>query len=921
MKIDLYLNGKLVEINQDIDFVLNKQFTDLTDLTSIIVDYSKTIKVPMTAHNNELFSYAYKFEMQVVANNDIITYDPTKKIPMTMTFNGSTVMDGYAILNSINLKDNTYEINLYGQLGKIFYDLKEKPLLKYKPEDEQNINGFWKSINMNNRTIRDSFFHWDRTSSSDSDWNSTDWTNFWGFAPQLIGKTDAIDTKTYEVNTSTEADRLKTFVDAINTTRGITYADTYVGDGLDFNQYQELRTYMTRPYVYVDSLLKLVQNEINNGDYDGYSMIFDQDWFNDNNPYYKNLCYFPGKESIVDSGNSSNGMVTWDNSERQMSFPQTFIPDTTAINLDGYTYSDAGGTLITISNSNSGEETNIGISLNCDGIVVRDRVTGVGDTTDFNQNGKWAFYNLANPHIVPIRYIGIYDSSDQLIYKLYLCDDTIHCVKEDSGFLYYSHTVLNMPNIWNMLKAMNSKVIVPNTCTWTNGSSSNNYCEVTQGYNFGNVVLPTNSFRFKVGCDKILIDYYGTSVNSANIPYSEYKSLCPFKNDSYKNALWTSGATFSLNFRPIPSMNVTSDNYRSGSIWSILDVLGNDFNPFTWMIDYAKRFRLFFDIDYNTKTITLKSGYFNSVEYKKVDVDYGKEVIVEPIVDKYKGINYGYKAGDGKKATKYYKNYGVQYGDMYIETGINLNNETLSLTPNSDEGVFIPADLSCLTFYNLNSQNPIAYRNPFYTNKMINTLDKDGKIEYFPFYAFRLTNIASSYWLTDDTPGQKNTGRYCYLDRNSGWDEEQMTTQGGNPVYYLQYALSLPQFDNYMTREVPVTPDEGDSDEPESHNYLFWTTFGVPKEVYNGYLPSNIDNYSIYSRWQNYLNEIFSVQNKKVTCYVRMSYPDFINFKFNQLFVIDDNVFLVNKIIDFNPNSTEPTKVELIEIGEVANLR
>ena len=109
--------------------------------------------------------------------------------------------------------------------------------------------------------------------------------------------------------------------------------------------------------------------------------------------------------------------------------------------------------------------------------------------------------------------------------------------------------------------------------------------------------------------------------------------------------------------------------------------------------------------------------------------------------------------------------------------------------------------------------------------------------------------------------------------------------------------------------------------EEETQNFLYWTTFGVPKEVYNGYLPSNIDNYSIYNRWKNYLNEIFNVHNKKVTCYVRMTYPDFINFKFNQLFVIDNCVFLVNKIIDFNPNSTEPTKVELIQISDVNNLK
>jgi hypothetical protein len=108
----------------------------------------------------------------------------------------------------------------------------------------------------------------------------------------------------------------------------------------------------------------------------------------------------------------------------------------------------------------------------------------------------------------------------------------------------------------------------------------------------------------------------------------------------------------------------------------------------------------------------------------------------------------------------------------------------------------------------------------------------------------------------------------------------------------------------------------------ETQTYIYWCTFNVPAEVYNGYIPSNIDNFCIRNRWLNYIEkEIFNVDNKKVTCYVRMTYPEFISFKFNQLFVIENSVFLVNKIIDFNPNSQEPTKVELLQISDVENLK
>lgn len=909
MKIDLYLNNQLVEINKDIDFVLNKQFTDLTDLTSIIVDYSKTVKVPMTAKNNELFNYTYKFERQVLLNGDVVSYDPTQKMSMTMVFNGNTVMEGYAVLNSVNLKDRTYEINLYGQLGKIFKDMKEKTLKDYK----KDTSGFWDYIRMNTYNVAKSFTN----DSKNMSWSSTDWSDFFGFAPQMMGKTDLIDTKSYEVNNVSVEDRVKTFADTINTTRSIDYADIYVGDGFDINQYQEIRTYMTRPYVYVDKLVKLVQNELNNSDYDGYTLTLNSDWFNNNNPYYKDMCFFPGTETVVDSGESTNGLVTWSANEITLTFPMVYLPSATT-DLDGYTYS-VNNNVVTVTNSDASSELTATLTLNCDRIITRDRITNVGDTTNFNTKGRWAYYNRG--YAFTIRYIGIYDANDSLLYKLYLCDDTLRNVVEEWGAIYYNHRVDVTKSVWSKLRGMDNRIITPNNYQWANSSSGHNYCELTQQFDFGNIVLPTNSFKFKMQCDEIVFSPYTNTayIANENINVSDYHTLCPFKNDNYKTRLWTDNSNILQYFKPIREMTVTSSNYRSNSYWSIFEILGNDFNPFTWLIDYAKKFRLFFDIDYSAKTINLKSGYFNSITYKKVNVDYNKDVIIEPIVNKYKYVNFGYKENNGKKFKKYLKNYGVAYGDIDLDTHIDINNEKMSLLPNKDESVFIPVKLETLTYGTLNSTNPLKFTNPLQTARVINTLNADDEIEYFQFYAFRLQNKTNSlipgadfYWISDDTPDQRNSGEYIYLDKNSGWQSEVETTEDGNNVYYLKGMNEIPQFDNNYPYATQVFGQFN----------ITWSTFTIPKEVYNGYVPSTLNNYCIYNtRWESFLNEIFNQNNKKVTCYVRLSYPEFINFKFNQVWVIDGSTFLVNKIIDFNPNSIEPTKVELIQISDVANLK
>lgn len=987
MKIELYLDGHQVEINNDIDFTLNKTFTELTDLTAIIVDYSKTISIPMTPDNNELFNMVFRLDHQVLMGTEYVDYDPSVRIPMAMFYNGDIVLEGYAVLNKVNLNTRTYEINLYGQLGKIFSELKEKTLVDYS-----GSNGFFQTFTMNKEAILKSF----QNDNPNLYWGSADWSDFFGFAPQLYGNTDILDTKNCELAGGTIMD----FVKTMNTTRGFESADYYIGDGLDFNQYGELRSYMARPYVYAGKLVQLVQNEINTGDYDGYTLTLDPDWFNSNNPYYTNLCYFPGRESVIDKGKSVTGFVTWNNSERTLSFPMGFLPSASTEGLEGYTYTTSGYT-VTIKDAGS-DNLGANISLNCDGITVRDRVTGVGNLSDFDRDGAWAYYNLPNGSgIVPVRYIAIYDGEGQMLYKLILCSENIVAVTEDSGFLSYSWSKQEHSNIWGKMKSRDDRVIAPNSTSWVNKGVDHNYCEVTQTYNFGNVIINTNKFSFRMQCDLV----FGSTGNiyKENISSSEYNTLCPFKNNKYKTTEWNrSGSTYSMYFTPVKQMDVTSLTYRSGSTWSIREILGEDFNPFTWLIDYAKKFRLFFDIDYMTRTINLKAGYFNTVDFKEAVVDYSKEVTVEPLLNRYKEINYGYADNESTKGRKYKNRYKVNYGDMTIETGIKINNDKMSLIPDKDESMFIPVKTNALYWDNLNSTAQIVYGHILKTDRIINTLNNEGEVEYYPFYCFRAGNHSISqafYRITDDTPEQKRTGKYTLIGKT------------GLSDYTLNMSL-IPQFDNFLSRSVEVSsviapsvarmaaiegidriekelaidrdiilPIEGDLDgtteeavnervdrftnpvtgevidvvvpvypeeplepvhpfepdlpvlpgsgtgsgtgttNPTYQTFLYWATFGVPREVYNGNVPSNIESYSVYNRWKNYLNEIFNVNNKKVTCYIRMSYPDYINFKFNQLLVIDGCTFLVNKVIDFNPNSTEPTKVELLQIQDPGNLK
>lgn len=93
-------------------------------------------------------------------------------------------------------------------------------------------------------------------------------------------------------------------------------------------------------------------------------------------------------------------------------------------------------------------------------------------------------------------------------------------------------------------------------------------------------------------------------------------------------------------------------------------------------------------------------------------------------------------------------------------------------------------------------------------------------------------------------------------------------------------------------------------------------------EVYYKWPRTIRDNYDIYTLfWQRYIEERYDRNNKVVTCYVNITPEEYQNFEFNKFVNIDNQLYFVNRIFDFNLTSNEPTKVELITIQDPAAYR
>lgn len=101
----------------------------------------------------------------------------------------------------------------------------------------------------------------------------------------------------------------------------------------------------------------------------------------------------------------------------------------------------------------------------------------------------------------------------------------------------------------------------------------------------------------------------------------------------------------------------------------------------------------------------------------------------------------------------------------------------------------------------------------------------------------------------------------------------------------------------------------------DGHNLC---TFATPSANYT-YVKGSYDNKNgIYKNfWENYLNERYNIQNKIVTCYLYLTPYDIANFQYNNFVKIQNQLYMVNKIYDYNIETSEPTKVDLITITDI----
>lgn len=730
MNVELYINEELIETDPTISFPLTKQFADLTSPSDIITEYSKQIKVPMSATNDRVLRNMKSLDS---TSEWLGVVDPTRRLSFRLVYNNSDIMRGYCRVASIVRRGDSgyYNIVLYGELGRLFRELRR---LTFDPKDTNGelIGSPFGNVNCIAPNILLGM-------TEQNSMTSNRWHDIIGFAPNTARNKD-FDNKMMQIGDSTFKE-LTELLDS-NTAFVSTNvsSDSVVGDGLTARDMNELRSYAQLPFVYWPRFWKMVQNSAEQ--LTGYAWELDNDWFNEKNiPYYYNLVMMlkslPTDMSATQKNDyrvapPSSGIVYRNDLNTQKTFKFRLVKNgsnemipianfvTYKFNMTKAKMARIDGTItLTISMPHRGAngaylpiKFGPNMAFECRLCVMNDdKNNGTFPTDD-----QWeAFSHFWGGSQGALSQWGIGDYSIETQSTVTTLNLTPTSVNEGGKTVFK----LTMP--LNVLM------------TATNASDPNFWLRA---------ILNFYKPQF--------VDQKGNAVSVNNIDINVSTTTDPL------------------------TVQVSNDIVRSYMPFNFYDLWDTRVKPFDIILNYCKIFRiLIFKDDLNKKLkFVRQNNYFklsNIIDWTD-KVNLKKDFVIEPISFDYKTLLMNYQENEIGLNNAYEKKYGVKYGEIALNTYQEFTDKQKEMfnQPLSNGIPYSPSYFNWKRLLRGDISRTIS------SDVFVACADSDGvMVDNFGALMFDrgLRNIDKSseflsyLELTDDTISQANTGSYCWGGR------------------------------------------------------------------------------------------------------------------------------------------------------------
>lgn len=858
--IQLYINDKLVDITESVGVFLNKKFENVQNPTKYFCDYSKTITLPMTPNNKVIFDN-YNRQDSLVTDN---TIDPRKKIPFKLFYNSKLVMEGYCKINNANTiyTDNKFEIELYSQFGLIMHEIEELTFNKYECQigggDKDNkyyIPSPWgNEIEVDRNLIKASF------QKNSHNTAGTDILDYVQFIPTYQGKYDDF-----------ESDKEESFLTG----------DKHIQDmsrERDEHYVREFRSYYQQPSIFMDKLWLLTKEKIE--EITGYQFILDGSWFNNSNPYWRNLIY------------TCPSLYQKDDN---------FFEQSTTFNSDWNQYS-----LHITSQSNLSSHHSMKIYFGPNGVLYNNGT--------FNQD------KLGYTEVIGNFNVLLFCPWNAQVRKRYFK------IREDNP-LFVKYYAVNAET--NQVIANTTKTVLIYSKVFDDDISSSSYDEVIDvgisDHNTSPDHYPTGYsgkngawFQARINLNMKVrenVSYYIAfdcyfSNNSKGVEYSgttwplwDWVWTDYFPNYSYSQEYGGACIGYYI-FNQCENCTVkTIDYVRSTSILDMYRIFPKDTRLVDVLLNYSKMFGLMWDVDQDEKKITVMNRNKFFKNYTILDwtnkIDRNHDFVLEPLCFDKKYINFNVEEGKGDKYEQYASKFGGGYGTKVINTEYQFNTES--------EDLFEKIQPSM-----------VCSKRQF--SRMFNTEYPDNDV--VPFMGWNFKVQPTEHYVENDDEGKNagNYGAFYFFNGNMNLDSNLgLVSQYGYTCVLVTddtpYQMNHDEFMWNMTGTYTVYATKLPDISTISKGSNYSIHFECPKEYYLE-TPQNVKYvYNLF--WKNFIDERYSVQNKKLTCYVYITPEEYKDIKFREFVKIDNTLYHINSITDYDFDTNSPTKVELVQVWNI----
>lgn len=887
-KIKLYFENYLVDNTDNISIPLTKTFDNIQDPMKYYSEYSRSVDIPFSVNNNKLFNHIFNVDSVQNSNpeqpNIGHNFDPKRKIPFRIEHNGDVILEGYAKLNSITYANGgKYNITLFGKFGEIMQELHKLTFIN--PESKKyyiDFPKYGKYTNIHANLVRMAMQKYPSSTFSDNSIRLSDIITF----ISNEGVYENFDTKKnvrYEISNNT----IIPGKDIVDTSSFLKETYTYisnnninpesiVGDAILPATWGEYRSYYQIPCMWVKRLWEMFTAAAKQ--VTSYSFDLDPDFFNDDNPlYFRQVLalktFNTKKESKYTSTfeiNSSKNL-SWRNTNKTYKLPSQIIRRSTVSDEYAAGYDDIP----------DGETTNaLFLKSKPDSYDTFTINFSQKYTIEFPSGGIEGKQYLSGPLYIDV---NLKTKDNRIIntckYGVYRCK--YEGLEEyDKTFKFDSYD--NERNI-----------ILQDTYQEINTSTKKTSLFFTLNYSY-------RTSQVMNGCYLEIVMYWN------DIPFFfEYDPELLTNNNGVqyiKNKMHSLTDAEVVYVKPINelykgqknrlSVVISQKEKRSEDYFFISDLWDKNVNPLEYLLEYSKIYGLVWSIDEKKKTIVVRQQQNDYKEGLTLGIrDYtdkvdNREKVLKPAQFDCKYVRFNYADNKTAEGTEYKNAYGANYGELILNNGNEFNSSEKKLFSG-----LIPAPITGkkqifkIKTHN-NTDSTIYPETQTYTS--IITTDKSNKTVDLFGSLFFVGPKTTPIVLTDDSNSEYLNNTYCYNRYCYSVTTTQLEARAkiASTISYIHY------------RDKMIT-----------------NLFNIPNITYGEDFTGVKSIYELF--WKDYFDERYSYKNKVVEVKMKLSINDYNSIRRGTFIKIDNQLYVFNKISDFDIQGNGLTKCELLTVNNL----